>query len=309
MRMLHPFRFGSGAFPRTHPELIALAHKVEALGYATILVPDHFEPALMSTFLSLLAMAEATTTLRIGTYVIDNDFRHPALLAKEAATLDLLSGGRLELGMGAGWKIEDYATTGIPFDAPGVRVGRLIESVQIVKRLLQGGTVTFAGEYYTLQTLVGEPKPIQQPHPPLFIGGGSKRLLSLAGREANIVGLVPKAAGGNLDFTDILHTATEQKLAWVRQAAGERFAALEINTLVFDVMVTENQQAVAEELGQRWGVPADAILDSVHFLVGTVTQIAEAVQLWRERFGISYVTVFPKDLAIFAPVVAQLAGR
>jgi probable F420-dependent oxidoreductase len=263
----------------------------------------------MSTFLSLLAMAEATTTLRIGTYVIDNDFRHPALLAKEAATLDLLSGGRLELGMGAGWKIEDYATTGIPFDAPGVRVGRLIESVQIVKRLLQGGTVTFAGEYYTLQALVGEPKPIQQPHPPLFIGGGSKRLLSLAGREANIVGLVPKAAGGNLDFTDILHTATEQKLAWVRQAAGERFAALEINTLVFDVMVTENQQAVAEELGQRWGVPADAILDSVHFLVGTVTQIAEAVQLWRERFGISYVTVFPKDLAIFAPVVAQLAGR
>lgn len=307
--MLHPFRFGTGGFPAaSRTELINLARKIEDLGYATIVMPDHFEPQ-MSVFLSLLIMAEATTRLRIGTYVIDNDFRHPALLAKEAATLDLLSGGRLELGLGAGWKLQDYATTGIPFDPPGVRVSRLIESVQIVKRLLQGETVTFVGEYYTLQALVGEPKPLQQPHPPLFIGGGSKRLLSLAGREANIVGLVPKAAGGNLDFTDILHTATEQKLAWVRQAAGERFAALEINTLVFDVMVTENQQAAAEELGQRWGLPADAMLDSVHFLVGSVTQIAETVQLWRERFGISYVTVFPKDLAIFAPVVAQLAGR
>ena len=307
--MLHPFRFGTGGFPAaSRTELINLARKIEDLGYATIVMPDHFEPQ-MSVFLSLLIMAEATTRLRIGTYVIDNDFRHPALLAKEAATLDLLSGGRLELGLGAGWKLQDYATTGIPFDAPGVRVSRLIESVQIVKRLLQGETVTFAGEYYTLQALVGEPKPIQQPHPPLFIGGGSKRLLSLAGREANIVGLVPKAAGGTLDFTDIAHTATAQKLEWVRAAAGERFAALEINTLVFDVMVTDHQQAAAEELGQRWGVPADAILGSVHFLVGTVTQIAETVQLWRERFGISYVTVFPKDLEIFAPVVAQLAGR
>ncbi len=133
MHTVHPFRFGTGGFPAaSRTELITLARKIEELGYATIVMPDHFGPQ-MSVFLSLLIMAEATTKLRIGTFVIDNDFRHPTLLAKEATTLDILSGGRLELGLGAGWKIEDYATTGIPFDAPGVRVSRLIESVQIVK--------------------------------------------------------------------------------------------------------------------------------------------------------------------------------
>jgi len=304
-----PFRFGTVASPRSRVELIDLAHKVEELGYATILAADHFDPAIMSPFLSLLAMAEATTTLRIGTYVIDNDFRHPALLAKEAATLDLLSGGRLELGMGAGWKLEDYTTTGIPFDAPGVRVSRLIESVQIVKGLLQGETVTFEGDYYTIQTLVGEPKPHQQPHPPLFIGGGSKRLLSLAGREADIVGLIPKTAGGTPEPSSFSQTATAQKVDWVRQAAGARFAALEINTLLFDVVVTDHQQRAAEALGQKHGMAAEAILDSVHFLVGSVPQLVETVQMWRERFGISYVTIFPQNIASFSPVVAQLAGR
>lgn len=305
-----PFRFGTGGFPaRSRTELVNLARKIEDLGYATILMPDHFEPDRMSTFLSMLMAAEATKHVRLGTYVIDNDFRHPALLAKEAATLDLLSDGRLELGIGAGYSEYDYAATGVPLDPPGVRVSRLAESVQIVRRLLTGETVTFTGDYYMIHELTSRPQPLQQPHPPLLIGGGGKRLLSLAAREADIVSLVPKAKPGALDFNDGSHAATEQKIAWIRKAAGERLAALELNTLVFECVVTDQRRRVAEELAQKWEIPVEHVLNSVHFLVGTVEQITEAVQMWRERFGISYVTVFPLSMDAFAPVVAKLAGQ
>lgn len=304
-----PFRFGTGGFPaRSRTELVDLARKVEDLGYATILMPDHFEAERMNTFLSLLMAAEATKQVRVGTYVIDNDFRHPALLVQEAATLDLLSGGRLELGIGAGYAEYDYAATGIPLDPPGVRVSRLAESVQIVKRLLARETVTFTGDYYTIHELTGRPQALQQPHPPIMIGGGSKRLLSLAAREADIVSLVPKAKVGSLDFNDSSHAATEQKIAWVRAAAGERMAALELNTLVFECAVTDQRQRVAEEVAKKWGMPVEQVLNSVFFLIGTVEYMTEEVQMWRERFGISYVTVFPQAMDACAPVVAKLAG-
>jgi probable F420-dependent oxidoreductase len=242
-----------------------------------LLMPDHFEPDRMSTFLSLLMAAEATKHVRIGTFVIDNDFRHPALLAQEAATLDLLSDGRLELGIGAGYAEYDYAATGIPLDPPGVRVSRLAESVQIIKRLLAGETVTFSGDYYTTHELMGRPQALQQPHPPLLIGGGGKRLLSLAAREADIISLVPKAKPGALEFNDSSHAATEQKIAWIRDAAGERMAALELNTLVFECIVTDQRQRVAEEVAQKRGAPVEHVLNSVHFLIGTVEQITEEV--------------------------------
>jgi probable F420-dependent oxidoreductase len=304
-----PFRFGTGGFPaRSRAELVNLARKTEDLGYATILMPDHFEADRMSTFLLLLMAAEATKHVRIGTFVLDNDFRHPALLAQEAATLDLLSDGRLELGIGAGYAAYDYAATGIPLDPPGVRVSRLAESVQIIKRLLAGETVTFRGDYYTTHELMGRPQALQQPHPPLLIGGGGKRLLSLAAREADIISLVPKAKPGALEFNDSSHAATEQKIAWIRHAAGERMAALELNTLVFECLVTDQRQQVAEEVAQKWGTPVEHVLNSVHFLIGTVEHISEEVQMWRERFGISYVTVFPQSMDAFAPVVAKLAG-
>jgi probable F420-dependent oxidoreductase len=304
-----PFRFGTGGFPaRSRVELVNLARKTEDLGYATILMPDHFEADRMSTFLALLMAAEATKQVRIGTFVLDNDFRHPALLAQEAATLDLLSDGRLELGIGAGYATYDYAATGIPLDPPGVRVSRLAESVQILKRLLARETVTFRGDYYTTHELRGRPQALQQPHPPLLIGGGGKRLLSLAAREADIISLVPKAKAGTLDFNDSSHAATEQKIAWIREAAGARMAALELNTLVFECIVTDQRQRVAEEVAQQRGAPVAHVLNSVHFLLGTVEQITEEVQMWRERFGISYVTVFPQSMDAFAPVVAKLAG-
>ncbi len=303
-----PFRFSTGVYKAaTRQELISLARKIEDLGYDTCVAPDHFTFSL-STSVSLMAIADATKSLRISSYVYDNDFRHPALLAAEAAALDALSDGRFEFGIGAGWSGYDYATTGILFDPPGVRVGRLIESVQIIKRLLAGEKLTFKGTYYTITDLQNFPPAVQTPHPPLMIGGGGKRTLSLAAREANIVSILMRAAGGTLDITSATTAATTQRVQWIREAAGERFDSLELNTLVFEVIITDQRQQIAEERARDWSGTAEHLLDSTHFLIGTIDQITEDVQRWREQFGISYVTVAQEFMDAFAPVVARLAG-
>ncbi len=302
-----PFRFGTGSYQaRSRDEYITLARKVEDLGYAILLTPDHFGEQL-APLTALMAAAEATRSLRIGTTVFANDFRHPAVLAKEAATLDLLSEGRFELGIGTGYAAHDYAMSGIPLDPPGVRVSRLAESVQIIKGLFGDAPVTFTGTYYTVTGLEGYPKPYQKPHPPILLAGGGKRMLSLAAREADIVGIVPQARGPGLDFMDSSTAATAQQIAWIQQADGDRFAALEINTLLFGVVVTDQRQRAAEQLASMWGTTAEQVLDSVHFLVGTVDHMVEQVQMWREHFGISYILVLPEYMDALAPVVARLA--
>jgi probable F420-dependent oxidoreductase len=304
------FRFGTGGFPATSRlALTTLARKVEDLGYSTLLVPDHFDPDLLDPWLALLTAAEATTTLRVGTFVCDNDFWHPATLARAATTLDLMSEGRLELGLGAGWKREDYTITNIPFDPPNVRIGRLSEAIQIIKKLFTEPSVSFTGEHYSIDNFELQAKPLQKPYPPLLIGGGRRRLLSLAGREASIVGLLMRSSGGGLDMTDCSSAATTQKIEWVRQAAGERFSEVEMNTLVFGVVITDQRHKVADEVGRQLGVTAEQILDSIHYLIGTVDQIVEDIQRWRERFGISYIAVFPQYMDDFAPVVARLHGQ
>jgi probable F420-dependent oxidoreductase len=304
-----PFRFSTGAFPAvSRSELIALAHKIEDLGYDVAVMPDHFDE-LMAPALTLLTVAEATSKLRISSYVYDNDFRHPAVLAKEVATLDVLSDGRFEFGIGAGWFESEYRMTGIPFDPPGIRVTRFIESLQLIKRLLSREKVTFKGDYYTITDLQNAPQPVQKPYPPLLIGGGSKRTLSLAAREADIISLIPRAKDGLLDFSENASVeSTQQRIQWVREAAGERFDHLELNTLVWLVIVTDQRQQAAEQYAANWNMTAEQMLNSTHFLFGTVDQIVEDVQRWREQFGISYVTVFPEWMDAFAPVIARLAG-
>jgi alkanesulfonate monooxygenase SsuD/methylene tetrahydromethanopterin reductase-like flavin-dependent oxidoreductase (luciferase family) len=180
--------------------------------------------------------------------------------------------------------------------------------VQIIKRLFAEGPVTFSGTYYRVSGLEGYPKPLQRPSPRLFIGGSGKRMLALAAREAAIVGLLMRLQGMRLDFTDGSLAATAQRIDWVRHAAGERFATLEFNTLVFGLAITEHRQSAAEQLAAAYGTSAESVVDSIHFLVGTVEQIVEQIQMWRERLGISYVTVIPEHLETFAPVVARLAG-
>ena len=307
----HPFRFGV-----TVPTVLAApawaerARLIERLGYATLQVPDHFREQL-APVPALTAAALATTRLRVGGLVFCNDFRHPVVLAKEAATLDVVSGGRFELGLGAGWLREEYDQAGIPFDAPGTRVDRLVESLAIVKGLLAGERVTFEGRFYTITGLEGRPRPVQQPHPPIVIGGGGRRMLTLAAREASIVSLVPGARrdGGGLDRADFAAAATRQKIAWVREAAGDRLAALELHTLIQAVVVTADRAAAADQLAARFGgIARDLVLESPYVLLGTVAEICETLRERRDQYGISYITVFDRDAELFAPIVASLTS-
>jgi probable F420-dependent oxidoreductase len=307
---IRPFRFGVTApTPSGGTNWAERARRVEQLGYSMLVVPDHFRDHL-APVPALVAAALATTRLRVGSLVFSNDFRHPAVLAKEAATIDVLSGGRFELGLGAGWLREEYDQTGIRFDAPGTRVERLEEAVTIIKGLLAGERVTFAGRHYTIADLEGRPTPVQRPYPPIAIGGGGRRTLTLAAREASIVGLVPRARrdGSGLDLNDLSDAATREKLGWVRAAAGERFDSLEINTLIQAVAVADQRMAAADQLASRFKVTREVVLETVYVALGTIEEICETLRQRRERYGISYLTVFERDMEAFAPVVERLAG-
>jgi probable F420-dependent oxidoreductase len=307
---VRPFRFGVTApTPSAGTDWAERARRVEQLGYSILVVPDHFRDHL-APVPALTAAALATTRLRVGSLVFSNDFRHPAVLAKEAATIDVLSGGRFELGLGGGWLRAEYDQTGIPFDAPGTRIERLEEAVTIIKGLLAGERVTFAGRHYTIADLEGRPTPVQRPHPPIAIGGGGRRTLTLAAREASIVGLVPRARrdGSGLDMTDLSDAATREKLEWVRSAAGDRFDSLEIHALIQAVAVAERRTAAADDLASRFKVAREVVLETPYVLLGTIEEMCESLRQRRERYGISYLTVFERDMEVFAPVVARLAG-
>ncbi len=307
-----PFRFGAvihGA--RSREDWKEQACSIEAMGYSTIQAPDHFEMVNISPTIALMAAADATKRLRIGSFVLNNDLRHPAVLAKEIATLDLLSGGRVELGLGSGYLPDDYTWSGIPYNSAGTRIRRLEESIQILKALFSEEPTSFEGKYYSIQGLNGLPKPLQKPHPPMYIGGGGKRMLALAARQADIVGLtaIVKPGEGNFEMNNITAQATEQKLSWIREAAGERFEQLELNSFVFSVKVTDAREMVAGHIAQGVGLSAEQVLHSPHFLIGTVQQICETLYRQREQHGITYFSVLGSDsIAALAPVIEQLAG-
>lgn len=302
----HPFRFGVNTVTETWAET---ACKLESLGYSVLAVPDHFGMQLAYAP-ALAAAAAATTRLRIGTFVLDNDFRHPAIVAADAAMLDQLSGGRFELGLGAGWMLEDYNTSGIPFDAPGVRFGRLTESVRIIKGLFADGPVTFAGNHYTVTNLEGAPKPVQQPHPPLLIGCGGQRMLAFGAREADIISVLPQSKReGGIDWQSGMTAAsTDKKIGHIRDAAGERFDTIELNLLVQRVVLTDDRHNALASLAGEWEMTPDAAAASPYALIGSVDEIADTLRERRERFGFSYLTVMERHIDAFAPVVARLAG-
>jgi probable F420-dependent oxidoreductase len=291
-----------------------IARKVEELGYSTLLLPDHLGDQL-SPVPALIAAAGATSTLRVGSLVFDNDFRHPVMLAKEAATLDVLCDGRLELGVGAGWMRPEYERAGIPFDRARVRIARMEETILIIKGLFADGPVDFTGQHYTISGLEGFPKPVQRPHPPLHIGGGGKLLLSVAAREADIIGFLPRARpdGQGQDILDGTAEALEQKISWVREEAGARFADLELGILVAQVFTTQDREQMAQLLASTLArgveVSTDVILQAPYLLIGTIEQMCEDLLARRERYGISYISVFEQSLETLAPVVARLANR
>ena len=317
MSKQHTFRFGiltGGA--ASQKEWTDKARRAEALGYSTLSIDDHlYNPFAVLT--ALVSAADATTSLRVGSLVFGNDFRHPVVLAKEAATLDVLTDGRFELGLGTGYSRDDYEQLGFELQSPGTRVSRFEEAVQVIKGLFAEDAFNYAGKYYTIRDLNGLPKPLQKPHPPLLLGGGSKRMLSIAAREATIVGINPKTtAEGDLDFSSITPEATDQKIAWVQEAAGAGFRDIELNILVFPI-VTDQRRQVAEQKLRDFEMPIDEenlnwMLTSPSFLFGTVDQIVEDLQAHRQRFGFSYISIgeyFQEDvMERFAPVVARLAG-
>lgn len=315
----HSFRFGViNEHPMGREGWIAHVRRAEALGYATFLIRDHFVPDFFgdqfAPFAALMAAACATTTLRVGTIVIDNDYRHPVHLAKEAATLDLLSGGRLELGLGAGWLQKEYEQAGLQYDAPGVRITRLAEALTVLKGLFADGPLTFRGEHYAIDRLEGFPKPAQRPRPPILIGGGNRRILRLAGREADIVGILTTsvASGTVVDATnERLPAAVDQKIAWVREGAGERFPAIELS-LIPGVALTDDRRGRATRLiaGRGWsGVGVEDVLAMPSLLIGTEEEVVADLLARRERYGFSYYIVADGDMEAFAPLVARLAGR
>jgi probable F420-dependent oxidoreductase len=312
------FRFGViGEDIRTCEQLVAEARRAEALGYSTLLLRDHFvsEPfgEQFAPMVALTAAAAATSTLRVGTLVLDNDYRHPVLLAKEAATLDVLSGGRFELGLGSGWLRDEYERAGLPFDPAGVRVDRLEESIQVLKRLLSGSPTTMRGSHYSIGGLTTFPRPAQRPHPPILVGAGSRRMLGLAGRHADVVNIIPKAlpeATISDDLSERSPATVERKVGWVREAAGARFGELELG-MIASVAVGDDGRKVAERLAveRGWGAAAaEQVLEMPSVLAGPLERIADELHARRDRLRLSYYVVSNASMEAAAPIVAALAS-
>jgi probable F420-dependent oxidoreductase len=316
--MTRAFRFGVfGENARTPEALLDTARRAEQAGYATFLIRDHFieEPFghQLAPLTALAAVAAATTSLRVGSLVLSNDYRHPAMLAKEIATLDALSGGRVELGLGAGFSKAEYTGAGIPFDPPGVRVDRLEESIQVLKGLFGPTPFTFVGRHYAVTGLDSYPKPVQRPHPPILIGAAGKRMLSIAAREADIIGFqtVSTAHGAMTDDPNgRLASTVRERVEQVRRIAGERFDRIELS-LVAMVVLTERRRQAAEQLARErgWsGMSVEHVLEMPSVFIGPVDHIADEMCTRRARYGFSYYVVLDRALDTVAPLVRLLAG-
>lgn len=283
--------------------------KAEDIGFTTIAMPDHFGEQL-GPIPALMTVAE-NSNMRVGTLVLDNDYKHPVVLAKEAATIDLLSEGRLELGIGAGWMRSDYEMSGIPYDPPAARVDRFEEGLAVLKGAFADGPFSFEGKHYTITNYDGQPKPVQKPHPPFLIGAGGKRMLQIAAREADIIGINPNLRAGEVSLDvgrDGAPDKADQKVGWIREAAGDRYDDIEFNSLVYVAAVTDDRRAHAEGFAPAFGLTPEEALEAPNALVGTVEQIGEKLRERRERWGLSYYTLGEWVMDDLAPVVEQLTG-
>jgi probable F420-dependent oxidoreductase len=320
---MRPFRFGfTGGISSKREKLLESARTVEALGYSTYGLADHF----VRPFAPLIAgqaVADATSTLRITQTVLAQDFREPAVLAKELATLDVLSEGRLQVGLGAGWLQQEYEDASMRFDSASVRIARLEETSIILKGLFGDEPFTFSGEHYTINALQGRPTPVQRPRPPIMIGGGGKKVLSVAARQADVVQLMPSNRGGrtSLDPSQFSAPAIEEKIGWIRDAAGSRFGEIELSAQLLECAVTDQPEQHLSDLadriagvvkrmgGGRIDLGHDDLRRSPIVAVGSVDDVCEQLVDTRGRYGINYFTA-PIDARpeVLAPVIERLAG-
>lgn len=309
-----PFRFGVQASKAaTAREWAELARRTEAAGYSVLTMPDHFTDQL-APVPALMAALDATTTLRVGALVFDNDYKHPVVLAKELATMDVLSDGRTEIGLGAGWMISDYEQAGIPYDSPKVRIDRFVEGLAIIKGVMQDGPFSFSGQHYTVTNYDGQPKPAQKPLPPILIGGGGPRVLKFAAREADIIGINGTLTAGVVG-PEALATMTaesvDEKVAIVA-AEAERVGRLnnvEMNIRTFFVKVTNDRQKTVAGISSMFGVSEEMINSSPFALIGSVESCIEQLIERREKWGFSYTIVGAENIDECEPIVAALNGK
>ena len=309
---IRPFRFGLSVGGTTgRDDFVATVRMAEASGFDVISSADHISPRL--AVLPMLATAAEISTLRISPMVIANDYRHPVILAKETATIDVLSGGRFELGIGTGWIEDQYTAAGIPYDPPRLRVDRFEEAITVIKGCWTGTPFTFRGEHYQVDQVTC-PRPIQRPHPPVLVAGAGRRMLRLAGREANIVSIAPLTRGisGFDEFDSAVATSgdrIEAQLGWVHETAQDRFKDIELSVMAHHVEVTPDLGETVARLASETGTAEEQVLDSPHMLIGPIERIIETLLDNRERFGISYVVFLGADLDTVIPVVEQLSGQ
>ncbi len=324
--MPRPFRFGCQSYTASSAkEWKDKARQAEALGYSSFMLADHYigpGPALAATnhpvqdiaaVPAMVLAADATERIRVGCRVLCIDYRNPVVLAKEMATVDLFSDGRLELGLGAGWLANEYEAMGVRFDPPGERIARLADVIAVVKATMADGETAFEGASGVRAVgFEGLPKPVQRPHPPIMVGGGSRKVLQLAGREADIVSFNFNNRAGVIGPDGIGSStaeATQQKVQWVREGAGDRFADVELEIGAYFTIVTDDARGTAEGFGKMFGLSADETLAYPHALIGSIDAICDELERRRELYGISYVTVGDQNAVAFAPVVERLAGQ
>jgi probable F420-dependent oxidoreductase len=321
--MSRPFRFALQAFEApTAASWTETARRAEALGYSTLFTTDHHfgpgeivnssghRPVDVAPISAMMMAAAVTTTLRVGCRVFCVDYHHPVVLAKELATVDFLSGGRLEAAIGAGWVQAEYDGLGIPMDRPGVRIARLAETVDLMRSHWAGEQMNIDGQYVHASGFAGTPKPVQA-RVPIMIGGGSPKVLGLAGRLADIVSLNFDNSAGKLGANSVASATdakTQEKIQWIRDGAGDRFDELELEIGAYFVSVTNDPLSAADAIGSRFGVDGASILSHPHALIGSVDAICDILCERRERSGISYITVAQRNAEDLAPVIARLAG-
>jgi probable F420-dependent oxidoreductase len=317
---VRPFRFAALAGrPESRQDWLTRVRRIEEWGYSTVVLGHHLAQGSVAPF-AALATAAAATSLRVATHVIPTPMYPPAILAHEAATLDLLSDGRLELGLGAGWGAADFAVAGLPLRPAAERLARLEEEVAAIKALL-GGEASAPGAHHPALGPIPDPRPVQRPHPPIFVGGGGRRALGIAARLADIVGLdLRSTADGRMDLASYTADHAAQQVAWVREAAGARFAELELSVLVHGVFVGHDRAEMARRAAdfvasvpdsrvKRVALTPEQIAASPHILTGSADQVADALRERRERLGISYVSIYPPSVEAFAPIAARLRGE
>jgi probable F420-dependent oxidoreductase len=312
MARVKPFRFGVQLSTLPPSDWIERVRQIERWGYDSILWPDHFFFPEWDPIVALSAVAAATTRIKTGTLVFGVDYRHPVVLARSAATAHLLSGGRVEFGIGAGWTEADYAEAGMRYDAAGVRVERLEEALHVIKGMWSSERTTFAGKSYQV---TGAQRAVELPSlPRILIGGGGKKVLGVAGRHADIVGINPKVAEGKITASaarDGMLERTREKIRWVQEAAvaaGRDFAALELNALVFGTVITDDVKPVREFLGKQSGMSPEEVAACPLYLTGSAREIQETLLRRREELGFNYIVIQGRDFALLEKFAAEVVA-